>query len=631
MSKVEKTRSKIRSKLDAIKAINNDPSLADKMFNDIFDNNKEDLPDIGGFMQKRVTDLTSKIKGKSKNKKDVFGELIKTVEGFLGTDKQDNSNLKKKPLIKSKIKKYAKESAHITLQDSKNIVLNSVKQTLFGGDGVCGGNSTFPSDNISLSPKEFDFMNILKLDPDSMSGTIMYENQDVNQGHVKLNRKLFESFDNPNPYYFQTKDYNTLFSLQWDTNSQEYNVSGLQGPTNQTQVGDFLTNYYNGIEYPDIQHVVKTAMLMTLQGDGGEPSSFGAGMNDLDRLLQKLFAICGTPPKKNPLKADATEQFSEDEEDITSYFDFDDVEGIDLDDESNRKRRVLKFRDCDNFEVPINSNHMEDFVFLLNTKDLDQNVDDTLLNTAADASEQGGLGLDELQISILNSFILQLPKALVSSVLSPKIFLPVVILYKQFQNVVLSAKELMKKLAKLFVNIVKALFWKFLGEFWKFVKRDLLEFIKKIAKKILGNKLKRFKGIILVLISLLIKILSEQLESCEQIFNLILQTIQGALNAPIKIPIPGLLLVFSDLLPGFSGDRAFMNVNERLTAMGVNMEPLYGSENDLNAIIKGMIDGYTEEVDTNSFIQIALKPSVIPAGPGGAVITPLVTGVGKMF
>jgi hypothetical protein len=274
---------------------------------------------------------------------------------------------------------------------------------------------------------------------------------------------------------------------------------------------------------------------------------------------------------------------------------------------------------------------MEDFVFLLNGKDLDQNVDDTLLNTAADASEQGGLGIDELQISILNSFILQLPKALVSSVLSPKIFLPVVILYKQFQNVVLTVKELMKKLAKLFVNIVKALFWKFLGEFWKFVKRDLLEFIKKIAKKILAKKLKRFKGIILALIALLIRILTEQLESCEQIFNVILQTIQSALNVPIKIPIPGLLLVFSDLLPGFSADRAFMNVNERLTAMGVNMEPLYGAENDLNSIIKGVIDGYTEEVDANSYIEIALKPSVIPAGPGGAIISPLIKGVGKMF
>jgi hypothetical protein len=627
MSKIDTTRKKIRAKLDAIKAINNDPDMLD----DIFNSYKEDLPDIGGFMNKRITDITSKVKGKTKNKKDVFGELIKTAEGFLGTDKQDDTNLKKKPLIKGKLKKYAKESVHITLQDSKNIVLNSVKQTLFGGDGVCGGNSVFPSNTVSLSPKEFDFMNVLKLDPESMSGQIMYENQATNQGNVKFNRKLYETFDNPNPYYFQTKDYNTLFSVQWDSNSQEYNIAGLQGVTGQTQVGDFLTNYYNGIEYPDIEHVVKTAMLMTLQGDGGEPSSFNAGMNDLDRLLQKLFALCGSPPKKNPLKSDTSDQFNEDDEDISSYFDFDDVEGIDLDDEANRKRRVLKFRDCDNFEVPINSNHMEDFVFLLNSKNLDQNIDDTLTKTASDASEQGGLGIDNLQLSLLNTFILQLPKALVSSVLSPKIFLPIVILYKQFQNVVLTAKEIMKKLAKLFVNMVKALFWRFLAEFWRFIKKDLLDFIKKIAKKIFKNKLKRWKGIILALIALLIKILTEQLESCEQIFNLILQTIQGALNAPIKLPIPGLLLVFSDLLPGYSSDRAFMNANERLTAMGVNMGPLYGSENKLNSIIKGIIDGHSEEMDANSFIKIALKPAVIPAGPTAAVISPLVTGVGKLF
>jgi hypothetical protein len=627
MSKIDNTRRKIRAKLDAIKAINNDPDALD----DIFNSFKEELPDIGGFMNKRITDITSKVKGKTKNKKDVFGELIKTAEGFLGTDKQDDANLKKKPLIKGKLKKYAKESAHITLQDSKNIVINSVKQTLFGGDGVCGGNSVFPSNTISLSPKEFDFMNILKLDPESMSGQIMYENQATNQGNIKFNRKLYETFDNPNPYFFQTKDYNTLFSVQWDPNGQEYNIAGLQGISGQTQVGDFLTNYYNGIEYPDIEHVVKTAMMMTLQGDGGEPSSFNAGMNDLDRLLQKLFALCGSPPKRNPLKSDATDQFNEDDEDITSYFDFDDVEGIDLDDEANRKRRVLKFRDCDNFEVPINSNHMEDFVFLLNSKNIDQNIDDTLTKTASDASEQGGLGIDDLQLSLLNTFILQLPKALVGSVMSPKIFLPIVILYKQFQNVVLTAKELMKKLAKLFVNMVKALFWRFLAEFWRFIKRDLLEFIRKIAKKIFKNKLKRWKGIILALIALLIKILTEQLESCEQIFNLILQTIQGALNAPIKLPIPGLLLVFSDLLPGYSSDRAFMNANERLTAMGVNMGPLYGSENKLNSIIKGIIDGHSEEMDANSFIKIALKPTVIPAGPTAAVISPLVTGVGKMF
>jgi hypothetical protein len=632
MSKIETARKKIRSKLDAIKAINNDPSVIDQLIDGAFEAQREDLPDVGGFMQKRITDLTSKVKGKTKNKKDIFGELIKTTEGFLGTDKQDDVNLKKKPLLKSKLKKYAKDSAHITLQDSRNIVMDSIKRTLFGGGGICGGNSQFNVDTAVISPKEFDFLNVLKLDPTSTSGQIMYESPLQNQGDIKFNRKLYEFFDSPNPYFFQTKDYNTLFRIQWDGDSQEYNIAGLQGLSGTTQVGDFLTNYYSSIEFPDIQHITKTAMLMTLQGDGGEPSSFNLGMNDLDRLLQKLFSLCGTPNKTNPVTADTTTQFEEDEEDIESYFDFDDVEGIDLDDENNRKRRVLKFRDCDNYEVPINSNHIEDFVFLLNTdKGLDNNIDDTLMKAAADASEQGSLGMDDLQISLTNLFILKLPKALVASVLSPKIFLPIVILYKQFQNVVLSAKEIMRKLAKLFSEMIRSLFWRFISEFWRFIKRDLLEFVRKIAKKIFKNKLKRWKGIILALITLLLAVLASGLDNCEAIFNIILTTITTALNAPIRLPIPGLLLVFADMLPGFSTDRAFMNVQERLTAMGVNTGPIFGEENKLNAILKGMIDGHSEEMDQNSFVKIALKPSIIPAGPGGAVISPLVTGVGKMF
>ena len=119
--------------------------------------------------------------------------------------------------------------------------------------------------------------------------------------------------------------------------------------------------------------------------------------------------------------------------------------------------------------------------------------------------------------------------------------------------------------------------------------------------------------------------------SCEEIFNTILNTIEAAINSRVKIPVPGLLLSLSDGLPGYSTDRAYMNVVEHLDAMGINTGPIYGSPNKLLYAIKGMIDGNSEEIDNNSFIKIALKPSIIPAGPGGAVISPLVVGVGKLF
>ena len=89
------------------------------------------------------------------------------------------------------------------------------------------------------------------------------------------------------------------------------------------------------------------------------------GFNDLNRLLAKLCAMCGNP--KNGKIPNATTEFNENDEDVQSYFDFDDVEGVDLDDEKDRLDKVLKFRDCNNFKIPINAtknkSHCIDFIF----------------------------------------------------------------------------------------------------------------------------------------------------------------------------------------------------------------------------------------------------------------------------
>jgi len=628
MSKVDTTRNKIRSKIEAIKKINDNPK---SLIDNVYDGYKDDLPSIDGTVKKSINSFSSKLKSKNQNKKDIFGEIINTAEDFLGTTKEDSINPKKKPLVKSKIKKFANDSAHITLQSSKQIVIDETKNILFGGTGICGGNLTLTGNTITISPKEFDFLNMLKVDPDSMTGKVVYEGS-VISGEIQFNKELYNCFSG-STYTFLKRDGNVLFDITWDVNNQVYIVSRLT-EIYQPQIATFLNDYYSTIEYPNTEHVLKTAMLMTLQGDGTEPSLFNTGMINLDRLLQKLFSLCGTPSNTgSPLKNNTREQFNEDESEMESYFDFNDTEGIDMDDEDARKRRVLKFRDCGNFESPVNSNHMEDFTYLLDKKNLDENIDNTLNKAASDVYEQAqsGINFDGFQLSLFNTFILKVPKAIVMSILSPKMFFPVVVLYKMFKASNLPVLEIMKKLSKMFFNIIKNVFWKFIKTFWGFIKKELLKFIKDTAARILKNKLKRFKSIILALIALLLKILQTGIGSCEEIFNVILSTINGALNAPMKIPIPGLLLSLSDGLPGYSTDRAFMNATERMQSMGINTGTLYGSPNKALSFAKAMIDGVSEEEDSNSFIKIALKPTIIPAGPGGAVISPLIVGVGKKF
>jgi hypothetical protein len=57
-------------------------------------------------------------------------------------------------------------------------------------------------------------------------------------------------------------------------------------------------------------------MLLTLQGGDGESFQFKGSLNKLDRLLKKLFAICGTPTDRNKLEnQNPSDLFDENDED----------------------------------------------------------------------------------------------------------------------------------------------------------------------------------------------------------------------------------------------------------------------------------------------------------------------------
>jgi hypothetical protein len=74
-----------------------------------------------------------------------------------------------------------------------------------------------------------------------------------------------------------------------------------------------------------------------------------------------------------------------------------------------------------------------------------------------------------------------------------------------------------------------------------------------------------------------------------------------------------------------------MDALDRLESAGINTGDIYGTENKLPSIVKSIIASYSNEMDTNSYVKIGLNPAIIPAGPGGAAITPLITGAGKLF
>jgi hypothetical protein len=629
MSKLKDTKGKLKSRLEVIKKINDDPnSLVDSLSDKFL----KDLPSTDQLFGKKLDDFLSKAKRKKENKKDIFGELLEIAEGFLSSGKKVETS--DRLFSKGKLKQHALTSSRLTLDTSKEIITTSVKKVFFAGGGICGTNLTLSGvTNVKIKPEEIDLMNILTVDPSTSTGQIVYEPQTSGNGKEKVNRELYSIFSG-GTYQFDSNNNNTLFKAEWDQSNQEFNVTDFNG----MEVETFFNDYYSTIEIPDIQHITKTAMLMTIQGDGSDNPLFNKGMNNVNRLLQKLMAVCGSPKRKDELRnQNAVDMFNETDEEIESYFDFDDVEGIDLDDEDSRFRKVLKFVDCDNFETPVNPSTIEDFVFFTKKKPLNELVDSTLSRTANQAflDSNSGIPLVNFNLNLMNLFILNLPKALVSSLLTPKIFLPILIVYKVIKGITsqsIDVKVLMRMLSKLFNEIIKQLLWKFLREFWRLVKIDLMAYVMKIVKKILKNKSKRYLTIVKALIAFLLKALETKIDNCYALFSAVFSAITAALSASVPIQVPNVLLLLSDSLPGYSSDRAFMNAMERISASGVKTEAIFGETNNIGTIVKSLIDGHTEEMDTNSFIKITLKGGALPGPSGGAAIVPgTIAGVGKLF
>lgn len=629
MSKVKDTKARLQSKLEAIKKINDDPN---SFVDNIADKYLKDLPS-SEIYGKKLDDFLNKKKSKKENRKDIFADLIEIAEGFL--TKNSNVDTNDKLFSKGRLKQHGIRASIKTSESGKDIVINSVKKAFFAGDGICGSNFTLTGTTVQIKPEEIDFLNVLTVNPTTSVGKIMYEPVSPNKGKEKVDRELYSTFSG-GTYQFDTNSNDTLFSMAWDQSGQYWNVTDFSGKN----VENFFQDYYSNIEIPDINSIIKNSMLMTISGgDGsGDNVSFNKSLNNLNRLLKKLFAVCGTEKDNTSLKnQNATDLFNENDEDIESYFDFDDVEGIDIDDEDARLRKVLRFTDCNNFEIPVNPSNIEDFVYFSNKKNINELVDSTLSRASTQAFLTSDSSIPQINFNanLVNLFILNLPKAIISSLLTPKIFLPIVLVYKLVKAItgqVLNVKTLMKTLSKLFSTIIKELFWKFIREFWNLVKIDLISLLGKIIKKIFKNKKKRYLTILKALIAFLIKILSEKIDNCYGLFNAIITAITTALSARTPLQIPGLLLLFSDQLPGYSQDRAFMNIVERLEASGIKTGPVFGESSNLTSLVKSIIDGNTEEMDQNSFVKISLKGGVLPGPTGGAVIPPgIISGVGKMF
>jgi hypothetical protein len=576
-----------------------------------------------------LTSYASSFKKKIPNTDNIFDKITRDLDKILPKNSQNGESM---------VRKITRESVKETSESIKPIFLSNVRKLFFASDSElsCGIGTKMSIDDLTISPKEFDLLDTLQTDPQSGLGKIIYENS-ASTDKVKMNKVFYENF-NGSPYNFTALDETNLFGINWDSGNQVYNLSGLTA--NNITVDSFITKYYESIEFPKISDILKNtlSLVVPVGGVNTENSNYDLNLNKLMRVINKICAACPAPSNET-LKQNAVDQFNEGDVEIGAFFDFDDVEGIDIDDENLRYNKVLRFVDCNNYNLPVNQNIVEEFAYFSSTKnDITKEYNDAMSKIAKDAANNSlSIPFPQFLANLDFQTMKNLPKALLSSIFSPKMFFPIVVLWKMLKSAVSSAfisiKTLIKNLGKFVFNLLKDIFNKFLTVFWIKVKPQLALILKGLVTRLLKKSKKRYLVIIRGLIDILTALLPfVGIKSCEDFYSAILALL-NTLKVGVSQAIPGLLLQLSKRLPGYNEDRAIMNAAEFLEANNIPTGDIFGQENNIVQFVSSVIKGHQQEMDQNSFVQVSLDAATIPVAPlgGAAVILPgLLKAHGKL-
>jgi hypothetical protein len=499
--------------------------------------------------------------------------------------------------------------------------------------------STLPvGQGIYVPVQSLDIASILKTSIDSKVGKIIYEKPipNVQDGVFKpyggkapfpMNKTLNLRMDGANAgtsfyseygKYYQGVSGQNLFDFQYSQTNQYgvnqdcYRVALISGttanaPTNK--VGDFLKDYYGTIKL--IDSVDFGASLVNLiSGAIDIQSQLGAedvtNQSQFSLFLQRILGLCFD--SKTEIDVSGISKVGELDGVDETFFELTEVDLRNIEIRlTNIQNGVMEFEDCDNVKLPVDYNTLTDgLIKFRDTDGLSTQAQVKELNSILDSIYQNPdwkvfLPTNfNLEVAVNKDIIKQIPLAVASSVLSPKVLFPIFVLlqvveseakntYNQavtsgntyiqsgntiaggVNNIVNNQVDFMKTFKTFNIQVVSKIGAIFLELLYEILKKDIINLLGTIIKDIVKGKLEKRYATILRLVNIAIAIsqLIDDYRKCKSLIDdilILLNLINGLAGGP-GIPKP--LLLLTKLLPGTSPERSTINTVELLQSVGI--------------------------------------------------------------
>lgn len=629
--------------------------------------NNQGYDDIGKKIasSKTFIKIKSDIKSISSQANSSFEEANKDVANSLDKLTEEKNRLQKQvqtqfeQLLKiftlnrgsgSSTNKYLKTAFTKTLfkikPEIEEILINTVISTI----GCSQQQQYQGNQSLYIPVPSVDFKFLLKIDPNAKAGKVKYEKQkDLSTGDIKypMNRQLYQRISEQGVLYsFNGASGQNLFDITYEPADNlgqpgDWFKVDLKNRVNGgNKISDFLRDYYRRMSVVEITNIF--AQLMD-QITGAVSFNANLGLKELEeqtkfsRLLQRAMGLCFD--SRSEIDVSGNSKIGELDNLDDDFFEFTNLDLLQISQEvTNIQNNAVEFEGCDNIKFPVNSIQIMDSLDQLNSIEGEGdelvNAINNLTSTFTNNPELNGIGLDlNVKLSLDFSFIKELPKALVTSLLTPKIMLPIFVMIKALNpndNIeIRSLTDFAKKYKSFFIEITTKIGGLFVKELFRMLKKDITILIRSIATDLAKERAIKKYALIINLIGILIQIakIINDWRQCKNIIDQLLGLFSGSGGIPsfnkTSIPLP--LLLAAPALPGYSANRAFINQIEQLQKLGLPTGPLPDGSPNLGLIAGfAALQGQAKELNENAKMEFAIPPL-----PVAGVVTSVSSYSGK--
>ena len=541
--------------------------------------------------------------------------------------------------------------------------------------------STFSAGGIFIPVESVDLFGLLKESPTTPMGKLMYETlptdksfkdltstatttttttttsrSGVQKNPYFMNRQLYERIQSEGVSYDATYGQNYLGLSQQglldvtyvteDDNGNQGSFFQVKLPDrldNKNLVSQFITDYFETIKMVDTKNiylrifqVLFGAMSIQLKNGSAETESQLIFQRILTRILGLCFDDRSEIDVSGVAKVAPLDGIDE------SFFELTDVDlRIIENDLSNIQRGVVEYPDCTTVKLPIDTEALfNTFLGILEVDDNNSDGNSKIFNKSIASvtdNPQWPQG-PEIQFSVDTNIIKAIPQALYASVLSPKVLLPFMVMYKAIEGIALgkvgsvvnevyNLQTFLKTFQTLNVDVMSEIGARFVKILRDLIVRDIRKLLQSVVRDLKKSKVTKQYAVIFQLIegAILITQLVTDYRKCKSVIGDIINIIEFALRGT-RIEIPPFLLFLSTFRTGFNDIRASLEVIKELQKAGIPTGPMPdGSPNLFLQSIVSQIKG-TESERTKNSKMVSMTPAQVITPSGFTVPRPM-TGV----